>query len=48
MVRAFHKLDDLNSNQESSSHKESLDDFFGKKLIGQSIAEIPDGCNENC
>ena len=42
MVKALHKLDDLNGNQENSAHKESPDDLFGK-LIGQSIAEIPDG-----
>ena len=41
MVEALHKLDDLNGNQENSAHKESPDDLFGK-LIGQSIAEIPD------
>ena len=42
MVKALHKLDDLNGNQENSAHKESPDDLFGK-LNGQSIAEIPDG-----
>ena len=42
MVKALHKLDDLNGNQENSAHKEGPDDLFGK-LIGQSIVEIPDG-----
>ena len=42
MVKALHKLDDLSGNQENSAHKESPDDLLGK-LIGQSIAEIPDG-----
>ena len=42
MVKALHKLDDSNGNQENSAHKESPDDLFGKS-IGQSIAKIPDG-----
>ena len=42
MVKALRKLDDLNGNQENSAHEESPDNLFGK-LIGQSIAEIPDG-----
>ena len=42
MVKALHKLDDSKSNQERSVHKETPDDLFGK-LIGQSIAGIPEG-----
>lgn len=35
MLKAFQKLGDLNSNQESSANKESPNDLFGKKLFGQ-------------
>ena len=41
MMKALHRLDDLNGNQESSVGEESTD-VFGY-LIGQSIAEIPEG-----
>ena len=44
MVKAL-KLDDLNGNKESSIRKESPDELFDK-LIGQSIAEIQDGCKK--
>ena len=39
MVKALNKLDDLNGNKESSIHKKSPDELFGR-LTGQSIGEI--------
>ena len=41
MVKVLNKLDDLNDNKETIIRKETPDQLFGK-LIGQSIAEIPD------
>ena len=42
MVKVLNKLDDLNDNKETIIRKETPNQLFGK-LIGQSIAEIPDG-----
>lgn len=42
MVKAFHIIDYLNSNQESNALKESPCDWFCK-LIDHGIAETPAG-----
>ena len=42
MVKAFHIIDYLNSNQESNALKESPCDWFFK-LMDHGIAEIPAG-----
>ena len=39
MAKALNKLDDLNGNKESSIHKKSPYELFGR-LTGQSIGEI--------